>query len=150
VELYGELLEIGGGKERMTKYFTVGVPSGSSQWEFPVGISKGGTGAGGGRALAEGARPRAQPRRGALPGARHAAAGPCGSPRRPRPWPPPKQDVADREPFKSTTDGGARSNLVKDLHKLKTDLFMELVEAGSMPLRPGVERLVKEAIAAGG
>lgn len=25
VELYGHLLEIGGGKERMTKYFTVGV-----------------------------------------------------------------------------------------------------------------------------
>jgi hypothetical protein len=24
VELYGELLEIGGGKERMTKYFKVG------------------------------------------------------------------------------------------------------------------------------
>ncbi|KAI8471357.1 MAG: HAD-like domain-containing protein [Monoraphidium minutum] len=80
VELYGELLEIGGGKERMTKYFG---------------------------------------------------------------------DVSDREPFKSTTDPSARSELVKGLHLLKTDLFMELVETGAMPLRPGVARLVNEAIAAG-
>lgn len=59
------------------------------------------------------------------------------------------QDVVDREPFKSTTDAAARASLVKDLHLLKTDLFMELVETGAMPLRPGVARLVKEAIAAG-
>ncbi|KIZ07442.1 Protein cbbY, chromosomal [Monoraphidium neglectum] len=80
VELYGELLEIGGGKERMTKYF---------------------------------------------------------------------KDVADREPFRTTTDPAAQQELVKGLHLLKTDLFMDLVEAGSMPLRPGVARLVKEAVAAG-
>lgn len=80
VDLYGELLEIGGGKERMTKYFT---------------------------------------------------------------------DVSDREPFKSTTDPSARSDLVKSLHLLKTDLFMDLVETGAMPLRPGVKRLVQEAIDAG-
>ncbi|GBF97519.1 hypothetical protein Rsub_10442 [Raphidocelis subcapitata] len=80
VELYGELLEIGGGKERMTKYFA---------------------------------------------------------------------DCADREPFLSTADPAARSALVKDLHLLKTDLFMRLVETGAMPLRPGVARLVGEAIAAG-
>ena len=29
-----------------------------------------------------------------------------------------------------------------ELHKLKTDIFMDMVEAGSMPLRPGVARLV--------
>jgi hypothetical protein len=34
--------------------------------------------------------------------------------------------------------------------KLKTDLFMQLVETGAMPLRPGVKRLVEEAVAAGG
>ncbi|KAF6255031.1 hypothetical protein COO60DRAFT_259290 [Scenedesmus sp. NREL 46B-D3] len=80
VELYGELLEIGGGKERMTKYF---------------------------------------------------------------------KDVEAEEPFKSTQDPEARKALVADLHKLKTDLFMQLVETGAMPLRPGVKRLVGEAVAAG-
>uniref|UniRef100_A0A383WAR1 Uncharacterized protein n=1 Tax=Tetradesmus obliquus TaxID=3088 RepID=A0A383WAR1_TETOB len=80
VELYGKLLEIGGGKERMTKYF---------------------------------------------------------------------KDVEDQEPFKSTKDLEARKTLVAELHKLKTDLFMQLVETGAMPLRPGVRRLVEEAVAAG-
>jgi HAD superfamily hydrolase (TIGR01509 family) len=41
-----------------------------------------------------------------------------------------------------------RETLIKALHKRKTDLFMELIEAGSLPLRPGVARLVDEAIAA--
>ena len=63
--------------------------------------------------------------------------------------PPNKQDVADREPFKSTTAAAARQALVRDLHLLKTDLFMELVETGRMPLRPGVAELVREAVAAG-
>ncbi|KAG2425854.1 hypothetical protein HYH02_014918, partial [Chlamydomonas schloesseri] len=80
VELYGELLEIGGGKERMTKYFN---------------------------------------------------------------------DHPDKEPFKSIKDPAARKALVAELHLLKTDLFMELVDGGAMPLRPGVARLVGEAIAAG-
>jgi HAD superfamily hydrolase (TIGR01509 family) len=39
--------------------------------------------------------------------------------------------------------------LIKDLHKLKTDLFMDLIESGSLPLRPGVARLMDEAIAEG-
>ena len=39
--------------------------------------------------------------------------------------------------------------LIKDLHKLKTDLFMGLIESGSLPLRPGVARLMDEAIAEG-
>lgn len=80
VELYGELLEVGGGKERMTKYF---------------------------------------------------------------------KDVEYRDPFKSIKDPAKRAQLVKDLHLLKTDLFMELVETGAMPLRPGVSRLIGEAMAAG-
>lgn len=33
---------------------------------------------------------------------------------------------------------------VKELHLLKTNIFMEMVEAGSMPLRAGVRRLVGE------
>ncbi|KAG1659805.1 hypothetical protein FOA52_002141 [Chlamydomonas sp. UWO 241] len=80
VDLYGKLLEIGGGKERMTKYF---------------------------------------------------------------------QDVSDLEPFKTFVDPAERQQLVKALHLLKTDLFMELVETGAMPLRPGVARLVREAMDVG-
>jgi HAD superfamily hydrolase (TIGR01509 family) len=34
-------------------------------------------------------------------------------------------------------------------HKVKTDLFMTLIESGKLPLRPGIRRLVDEAIADG-
>ncbi len=47
-------------------------------------------------------------------------------------WP---DNIADKDAF------------IKDLHKLKTDLFMQLIESGELPLRPGVARLVDEAIA---
>jgi beta-phosphoglucomutase-like phosphatase (HAD superfamily) len=43
----------------------------------------------------------------------------------------------------------ARDGLIAELHRLKTDLFMEIVGAGRLPLRPGVARLVGEAKAAG-
>jgi HAD superfamily hydrolase (TIGR01509 family) len=36
---------------------------------------------------------------------------------------------------------------IKELHKLKTDLFMQIIESGELPLRPGVARIVDEAIA---
>ena len=39
--------------------------------------------------------------------------------------------------------------LIKELHLLKTDLFMKLIESGALPLRPGVARIVDEAIEAG-
>jgi len=80
VDLYGELLEIGGGKERMAAYF-----------------------------------------------ARHP----------------------DTAPWGTVKDENARKELVAGLHKRKTDIFMAAVEAGSMPLRPGVARLVAEAMDAG-
>jgi HAD superfamily hydrolase (TIGR01509 family) len=73
VELYGELLAVSGGKERMRHYFDG-----------------------------------------------------CG-------WP---SDVVDKDA------------LVKELHKLKTDLFLQIVESGELPPRPGVARLVDEAVAA--
>ena len=38
---------------------------------------------------------------------------------------------------------------VKALHLQKTDIFMDLIDEGSIPLRPGVLRVVDEAIAAG-
>ena len=73
VDLYGELLEVSGGKERMKHYFdNYGWPS----------------------------------------------------------------DVVDKE------------STIKELHKLKTDFFMQIIESGELPLRPGVARLVDEAIAA--
>lgn len=76
--LYGKLLETGGGKERMTRYF-------SSVAEWPA-------------------------------------------------------DYPDEE---------SRTQLVKQLHKRKTELFMQLVDSGKVPLRAGVDRLVKEARAKG-
>ena len=42
-----------------------------------------------------------------------------------------------------------RDDFVALLHKRKTELFTELVETGALPLRPGVARLVDEALAAG-
>ena len=46
-------------------------------------------------------------------------------------------------------DAAAQQELVKSLHLRKTGLFNELINAGAIPLRPGVLRLVDEAIAAG-
>jgi len=73
VEKYGELLQIGGGKERMLHYFT---------------------------------------------------------------------ECQDQEPFKSITDEEGRWRFCKEMHKLKTELFMEMIESGAMPLRPGVSRII--------
>lgn len=80
LEQYGQLLEIGGGKERMDAYFS---------------------------------------------------------------------SCADREPWASVTDPEQRKAFLKQLHELKTDIFNELIETGRLPLRPGVKRLVGEAIDAG-
>jgi HAD superfamily hydrolase (TIGR01509 family) len=41
-----------------------------------------------------------------------------------------------------------RDALIAQLHKLKTTIFMDLISSGKLPLRPGVQRLVDEAIAA--
>lgn len=39
--------------------------------------------------------------------------------------------------------------LIKELHQLKTSHYTRIIESGQLPLRPGVARLVDEAIAAG-
>lgn len=39
--------------------------------------------------------------------------------------------------------------LIKRMHKRKTAIFIELIEAGKLPLRPGVKRLMKEAMEEG-
>jgi HAD superfamily hydrolase (TIGR01509 family) len=49
-------------------------------------------------------------------------------------WSP---DVSDKDDF------------IAKLHKLKTDIFMGIIESGELKLRPGVARLVDEAIADG-
>ena len=59
--------------------------------------------------------------------------------------------VKDREPFLSKwpEDTEERRAWIKSLHLRKTDLFLDIVQAGKLPLRPGVARLVKEALDAG-
>jgi HAD superfamily hydrolase (TIGR01509 family) len=42
-----------------------------------------------------------------------------------------------------------RSAFIGELHATKTDLFMKIIERGELPLRPGVVRLIDEAIAEG-
>lgn len=76
VDRYGHLLEVGGGKERMTAHWNeVGWPN-----QFPI-------------------------------------------------------------------DETERQQKVKELHLRKTDIFMDMIKEGTIPLRPGVLRLIDEAIA---
>lgn len=42
-----------------------------------------------------------------------------------------------------------RNVLLQELHRIKTDAFRAIVESGELQLRPGVVRLVDEALAAG-
>ncbi len=72
VQIYGDLLKVAGGKERMRHYFN------SNQWP---------------------------------------------------------DNITDKIDF------------IKDLHRLKTECFMQIIESSQLPLRPGVARLVDEAIA---
>jgi len=39
-----------------------------------------------------------------------------------------------------------QEELIFNLHKQKTRFFMQLIESGALPLRPGIKRLVDEAI----
>lgn len=78
VDLYGELLKIGGGKERMTAYFN------KTSW-------------------------------------------------------PDKAPKTEEE----------RKDFIASLHKRKTELFMALIEKKLLPLRPGVARLIDEALSSG-
>ena len=42
-----------------------------------------------------------------------------------------------------------RDAFIRDLHRSKTDIFMQIIEDGQLPLRSGIARLIDEAIAAG-
>ncbi len=39
--------------------------------------------------------------------------------------------------------------LIKAMHKKKTQMFVELIESGALPLRPGIKRFMQEAMDAG-
>jgi HAD superfamily hydrolase (TIGR01509 family) len=39
--------------------------------------------------------------------------------------------------------------LIRRLHRRKTDIFVELIESGALPLRPGVRRIMEEAVGLG-
>jgi HAD superfamily hydrolase (TIGR01509 family) len=56
----------------------------------------------------------------------------------------------DRFGWPEGADGDeVKDELIKELHKLKTGITAGLVAEGGLPLRPGVARIVDEAIAAG-
>ena len=80
VDLYGELLKVGGGKERMTHFFDIY-----------------------------------------------------------KKWP---ESVA-------AEDRNEKSAFIKELHDLKTTYFVDAVKSGVVPLRPGIQRLMDEALAQG-
>lgn len=44
---------------------------------------------------------------------------------------------------------GCEEDLMRELHALKTSLYLELVDRGEISLRPGMERLLREARSAG-
>jgi HAD superfamily hydrolase (TIGR01509 family) len=46
-------------------------------------------------------------------------------------------------------DGASPATLIPELHKRKTAIFTQLIAAGSLPLRPGVRRIVDAAHTAG-
>jgi len=58
-------------------------------------------------------------------------------------------NAPDRQWPASAPDGAARSALVARLHARKTALFTNVVSTGAVSLRPGVVRLIGQALAAG-
>jgi len=45
--------------------------------------------------------------------------------------------------------GEDHAGFLAEMHKTKTALFMEIIASGQLPLRPGIVRIVDEAVAAG-
>jgi len=45
--------------------------------------------------------------------------------------------------------GESQDELIAALHRTKTDIFTDIIASGELPLRPGIARIVDEAIAAG-
>jgi HAD superfamily hydrolase (TIGR01509 family) len=53
------------------------------------------------------------------------------------------------EGFGAVVQPEEEDDLIKRMHKKKTATFIELIESGKLPLRPGVKRLMQEAVDAG-
>ncbi len=51
--------------------------------------------------------------------------------------------------FSRPVPAGEVDQLIKDMHKRKTAIFIDLIEAGKLPLRPGIHRFMREALEAG-
>ena len=51
--------------------------------------------------------------------------------------------------FSKKMTGEEIDKLIPEMHKRKTALFVELIETGKLPLRPGIYRFMKEAMEAG-
>lgn len=51
--------------------------------------------------------------------------------------------------FGKDVDPQEEDELIKAMHKWKTSRFIEMIESGQLPLRPGVHRFMKEAMDAG-
>jgi HAD superfamily hydrolase (TIGR01509 family) len=47
--------------------------------------------------------------------------------------------------FGKPVDPAEEDDLIQSLHKRKTDIFIEMIEGGQLPLRPGVHRVMTEA-----
>lgn len=56
---------------------------------------------------------------------------------------------AQTKGFSKPIPPGELDELVKSMHKRKTALFVELIETGKLPLRPGIHRFMKEGMDAG-
>ncbi len=51
--------------------------------------------------------------------------------------------------FGVEVDPADEEGLIKRLHERKTGLFIEMLQSGDLPLRPGVRRIMREAVAMG-
>jgi HAD superfamily hydrolase (TIGR01509 family) len=50
-----------------------------------------------------------------------------------------------REGKKYLPEGKSLDDMVQQLHLLKTEIFISLIEGGRLPLRPGIKRIMREA-----
>lgn len=51
--------------------------------------------------------------------------------------------------FGKPVDPAGVDDLIARMHKRKTAMFIEMIESGRLPLRPGIHRFMQEAVAAG-
>ena len=59
-----------------------------------------------------------------------------------------RHDMAGRGHFENMASEET-ADLIKRIHKKKTEIFISLIESGQLPLRPGIHRVMKETMALG-